>query len=161
MNEQKFEFHYKVYNDIAELTKQDQWLLQKAREITANAYAPYSHFQVGAAARLTNGETVTGTNQENASFPVGLCAERVLLSSASSAFPRIPITTIAISYNSEGHPSNYPVSPCGICRQSLQEFETRMKQPIQLILGGMTGPVYVIESASQLLPLAFTSDELG
>jgi cytidine deaminase len=160
MKENKFEFNYNVFDSIEELPEEQQWLLNEAREITAQAYAPYSNFQVGAIARLANGEIVTGSNQENASFPVGLCAERVLLASASSLFPRIPIHTIAISYKSENVKSDHPISPCGICRQALQEYETRVSHPVQLILGGMTGPVYVIDSASRLLPLAFTSEEL-
>ncbi len=160
MKESKFEFNYKVYDNISELPEEQQWLLTEAREVTANAYAPYSKFQVGAVARMANGEIVAGSNQENASFPVGLCAERVLLASISSLFPKIPIDTIAISYKSEHQKSDHPISPCGICRQSLQEFESRVNRPVQLILGGMEGPVYVIDSASRLLPLAFTSEEL-
>jgi cytidine deaminase len=160
MEEKKFEFKYKVYENISELPEEQQWLLNEAREVTANAYAPYSNFQVGAVAKMANGEIVAGSNQENASFPVGLCAERVLLASISSLFPKVPIETIAISYRSENHKSDHPISPCGICRQSLQEFEGRVKHPVQLILGGMEGPVYIIDSASRLLPLAFTSEEL-
>lgn len=160
MKENKFEFSYKVYDSIDELPEEQQWLLNEAREVTEQAYAPYSHFQVGAIAKLSNGEIVAGTNQENASFPVGLCAERVLLASISSLFPKIPIETIAISYKSDTQVSDHPISPCGICRQSLQEFESRVGKPVQLILGGISGPVYVIEGASKLLPLAFTSDEL-
>ncbi len=160
MKENKFEFNYKVYDNISELPEEQQWLLNEAREVTANAYAPYSKFQVGAVARMANGEIVAGSNQENASFPVGLCAERVLLASVSSLFPKVPIETIAISYKSEHQKSDHPISPCGICRQSLQEFEGRVSHPVQLILGGMEGPVYVIDSASRLLPLAFTSEEL-
>ena len=160
MKEKKFEFNYKVYDDITELPEEHQWLLNEAREVTSNAYAPYSKFLVGAVARMANGEIIAGSNQENASFPVGLCAERVLLASVSSVFPKIPIDTIAISYKSENQKSDHPISPCGICRQSLQEFEGRVNHPVQLILGGMEGPVYVIDSASRLLPLAFTSEEL-
>jgi cytidine deaminase len=160
MQENKFEFNYRVYDSIDELPEEQQWLLNEAREVTEQAYAPYSNFQVGAVARLSNGEIVAGSNQENASFPVGLCAERVLLASVSSLFPRVPIETIAISYKSDHQKSDHPISPCGICRQSLQEFEGRVSHPVQLILGGMTGPVYVIDSASRLLPLAFTSEEL-
>lgn len=160
MKEKKFEFNYTVYENISELPEEQQWLLSEAREVTANAYAPYSNFQVGAVAKMANGEIVAGSNQENASFPVGLCAERVLLASVSSLFPKVPIETIAISYRSENHKSDHPISPCGICRQSLQEFEGRVNHPVQLILGGMEGPVFVIDSASRLLPLAFTSDEL-
>lgn len=160
MKENKFEFNYRVYENITELPEEQQWLLSEAREVSANAYAPYSNFQVGAVAKMANGEIVAGSNQENASFPVGLCAERVLLASVSSLFPKVPIETIAISYRSENHKSDHPISPCGICRQSLQEFEGRVNHPVQLILGGMEGPVYVIDSASRLLPLAFTSEEL-
>lgn len=160
MKEAKFEFNYDVYDGISELPEEDQWLLNEAREVTANAYAPYSKFQVGAVARMANGEIVAGSNQENASFPVGLCAERVLLASVSSLFPKVPIQKIAISYKSELQKSDHPISPCGICRQSLQEFEMRVGYPVQLILGGIEGPVYVIDSASRLLPLAFTSEEL-
>ena len=160
MKENKYEFNYKVYSSLEELPDDMQHLLNQAREITAQAYAPYSNFQVGAIARLTNGELVTGSNQENASFPVGLCAERVLLATASSLFPKVPIETMAISYKSEHVNSDHPISPCGICRQTLQEYESRVSHPVQLILGGMTGAIYVIDSASRLLPLAFTSEEL-
>jgi len=160
MQESKFEFNYTVFESIDELPENQRALLHEAREITAQAYAPYSNFQVGAIAKLANGEKVSGSNQENASFPVGLCAERVLLASVSSLFPKVPIETIAVSYKSENVKSDHPISPCGICRQSLQEYEQRVDHPIQLILGGMTGPVYIIDSASRLLPLAFTSEEL-
>ena len=160
MKVQTFVFSYKVYDSIDELPEEKQWLLNEAREVTQQAYAPYSHFQVGAVAKMVNGEIVAGTNQENASFPVGLCAERVLLASISSLFPKVPIESVAISYRGENVSNDHPISPCGICRQSLQEFESRVKHPVQLILGGITGPVYVIDSASRLLPLAFTSEEL-
>ena len=160
MKENKFEFNYTVYDSIDELPEEQRFLLQEARRVTEQAYAPYSHFQVGAVARLENDEIVIGSNQENASFPAGLCAERVLLASVSSRFPKTSIKAIAISYKSEHQKSDHPISPCGICRQSLQEYEGRIDRPVQLILGGMEGPVYVIDSASRLLPLAFTSEEL-
>jgi len=160
MKEAKFEFSYKVYSDISELPEEDQLLLQAARDVTEQAYAPYSQFQVGAIARLVNGELVAGTNQENASFPIGLCAERVLLASASSIFPNVPVDSIAVSYRGNGHNNDRPISPCGICRQALKEMESRAGKDIQLILGGITGPVFVIGSAGALLPLAFSSEEL-
>ncbi len=160
MHENKFEFSYKVYDNIDELPEEQRSLLKKAQEVSGHAYAPYSNFHVGAVAILSNGEIVTGTNQENASYPVGLCAERVLLASASSQFPNVPIDIIAVSYKGKTQKNDHPVSPCGVCRQSLQEFESRVNHPVQLILGGMTGEVYVIDSASKLLPLAFTNEEL-
>src|SRR5215207_7757195 len=106
MKESKFEFNYKVFENIEELPEDKRSLLNKAREITAQAYAPYSNFQVGAVAKMANGELVTGSNQENASFPVGLCAERVLLASISTLFPKVAIETIAISYKSENQKSD-------------------------------------------------------
>ncbi len=160
MKEQKFEFSFEVYNDIEELMEDDRLLLSEARKVTKKAYAPYSNFFVGAAAKLSNGEMVTGSNQENASFPVGICAERVLLGSASSLYPDTSIETMAISYQGQTVRSDHPISPCGMCRQALQEYEGRMQKPIRLILGGMQGKIYIIKSVSQLLPLAFTSEEL-
>ena len=160
MKRQDFQFEFEVYDSIDELTKEDAWLLDQAREITQHAYAPYSKFHVGAVAKLVNGEVVTGTNQENASYPVGICAERVLLSTASSLFPKIGIEAMAISYNNTKGESDQPISPCGICRQSLQEYEERVKKPIRLILGGMEGKIIVIPKASMLLPLSFTGDDL-
>lgn len=161
MNQQEYQFKFEVYDSITDLTEEDAWLLDEARKVTQHAYAPYSHFQVGAIARLDNGKIVAGTNQENASFPVGLCSERVLLASAASLFPGVPIKTIAISYHNDNGESNHPISPCGLCRQSLLEYESRLKQPIRLVLGGMEGKVYIIERAGMLLPLSFTAEDLS
>jgi len=148
------------YASIEELNADDSWLLIEARSATQFAYAPYSNFNVGAAGRLSNDEIVIGSNQENASYPAGICAERVLLSSAASQHPNIAIDTIAISYNNLKGKSDSPISPCGICRQSLAEYQQRTKSPIRLILSGMEGKVQIIENAGQLLPLAFDSEDL-
>ena len=155
-----FSFSIDVYDSVDLLSKEDALLLAKAQEVTVNAYAPYSEFQVGAVARMANGELLSGTNQENASYPIGICAERVLLSAASSVYPNVPIDAIAVSYNNLNGTSDHPVAPCGVCRQSLHEYEARMNQPIRLILGGKSGKIYVVERAGQLLPLAFTKNEL-
>jgi cytidine deaminase len=109
---------------------------------------------------LSNGEIVAGTNQENASYPVGICAERVLLGNAATLYPNISIETIAISYNSDTIKSDHPISPCGMCRQALLEYETRVKKPIRLILSGMEGKIQIIKTANFLLPFAFTPGEL-
>ena len=161
MKKEKIEITYEVFDDISELSQQDSWLLNEAREVTHHAYAPYSNFNVGAVAKLVNGSIVSGTNQENASFPVGLCAERVLLASASTMYPDIALETMAISYHSGNGNSNQPIAPCGMCRQSLQEYEMRVKKPIRLILAGLEGKIFVFEKASQLLPLGFTSDDMS
>jgi cytidine deaminase len=121
---------------------------------------PYSNFRVGAFAKLTNGKTVMGTNQENASYPAGICAERTLMSVASTLFPNVAIQTIAISYDNLKGKSDHPISPCGICRQSLVEFQQRTNHPIRIILGGMEGKVQVIENAANLLPFSFSADDL-
>jgi cytidine deaminase len=160
MQQKEFRLTYEEYGSEQELTPADAGLLNVAKRTTGDAYAPYSHFRVGAAARLVNGEIITGSNQENASFPAGICAERTLLSVAASRFPGVAIETLAISYVNENGPSERPIAPCGICRQSLQEFEQRTGRPIRLILGGQHGKIYVIPKATSLLPLAFTSDEL-
>jgi cytidine deaminase len=160
MNKQEFNFSYEVYDSAEELTQEDAWLVNEAREVTTAAYAPYSNFNVGAVAKLANGEIVAGTNQENASYPVGICAERVLLASAASLYPGIAIDTIAISYNNTNGESDHPISPCGMCRQSLTEYEERVKQPIRLILTGLEGKVIVVEKANSLLPLSFGSIDL-
>ncbi|PUZ27261.1 cytidine deaminase [Chitinophaga costaii] len=153
-------FEYQVYDDVSELAPADAHLLQRARAITQHAYAPYSHFRVGAAALLANGQVVTGTNQENASYPVGICAERTTLSAVSSLFPNMAIQTLAVSYFNEQGLSNRPISPCGICRQSLSEYENRTATPIRLLLSGQTGKIFVIEKASQLLPFSFSNEDM-
>jgi len=160
MSKKEYYFSYEEFASAEELGEQDLQLLREARKATEHAYAPYSHFRVGAAARLSNGKIVTGTNQENASFPAGICAERTLLSTAASLFPGVGVDSLAVSYFNENGPSDRPISPCGICRQSLQETEQRADRPIRLIMGGQDGKVYIIPSAGALLPLAFTGDEL-
>lgn len=151
---------FEQYDSIDELNSEDSALLKAARVATADAYAPYSNFRVGAAAWLENGLTITGTNQENASYPVGICAERVLLSAVASQHKNIAIKSIAVSYNNINGDSGTPIAPCGMCRQSLVEFESRIQQPIRLILGGLEGKVLVLPEASGLLPLAFNKEQL-
>jgi len=160
MTKKEIQFTYDEYDSIDDLDKNSAALLEKARHITSTAYAPYSNFQVGAVALLANGEIINGSNQENASYPVGICAERVLLSALSSLYPNTAIDTLAISYNNLNGESNRPVSPCGLCRQSLLEYESRLKHPIRIILSGMEGKVQVIANASSLLPMSFNSEDL-
>lgn len=155
--EQQYNFQYSVFSSEHELADDDKMLLEKAREVTSIAYAPYSGFKVGAAAILQNGEIITGSNQENASYPAGLCAERSLLASAAQQYPEMPIITLAVSYNNTKGSSETPATPCGFCRQVLAEFESRVGTSIRLIVGGKSGSVYIIPKSSLLLPLAFSS----
>ena len=160
MTKETYPFEITVFDSIDEMNLDDAALLKEARLVTKDAYAPYSHFHVGAFAKMVNGETVSGTNQENASYPAGICAERTLMSAASVLYPGVGIDTVAISYhNLNGH-SDKPISPCGICRQSLAEFQKRTDHPIRILLSGMEGKVQVIENAASLLPLVFTSDDM-
>lgn len=161
MKVKQLQLSVEVYASSDELTPGDAALLTEARQVAEAAYAPYSRFRVGAAALLKNGKIITGTNQENASYPVGICAERTLLSSAATLFPDMPLEVMAISYHNLNGDSSRPVSPCGVCRQTLVEFEKRTGQPVRLILGGLTGEVYIIHAAKDLLPLTFTSDDLN
>jgi cytidine deaminase len=160
MIKEEFKFNITTYDSIDELSETDAMLLKEARKVTEFAYAPYSNFKVGAFAKLENGKTVSGTNQENAAFPAGICAERTLLSTASSLFPGVAIETIAISYHNLNGKSDKPVSPCGICRQSLFEFQRRTKKEIRILLSGMEGKIQLIENAKDLLPLGFSADDM-
>jgi cytidine deaminase len=153
-------FTYLWYPDAGELPEKDLALLEAARKATGLAYAPYSGFRVGAALALVSGDVVTGANQENASFPAGLCAERVALASAAARFPGVAVAALAVSYDAGPGASDRPISPCGICRQSLAEWEQRFGSPIRIILGGLKGGVQVIASASTLLPLSFSREDL-
>jgi cytidine deaminase len=152
---QKFEFEYELLDNKNSLNAEDQVLLEFAKEATKSAYAPYSNFYVGAAARLSNGQIVIGSNQESTSFPVGICAERALLNSIGSQFPDLIVTEIAVSYQPRDKESIEPISPCGMCRQSLLDYENRFGHAIKIILSGMTGQVMVIPSATNLLPFGF------
>ena len=109
---------------------------------------------------LANGIMVSGANQENASFPAGICAERVLLSAISSTYPGIDIQSLAITHDFEGKPGSHAVAPCGVCRQSLIEMEDRMGKPLRIILGGLQGEVLVFHSVKDLLPFHFSGNEL-
>ena len=162
MKKANFKFEYEVYDSVDELNEDDAKLVSKARKVTNSAYAPYSHFHVGAAALLDNGKMVTGTNQENASYPITICAERSLLAAASSLYPNVAIKTMAISYHNfnDKATSEKPISPCGMCRQSILEYEIRANAPIRIILSGVEGKIFIINSIKHLLPLSFTNADL-
>ena len=156
MKQHTYEFAYEVYDDITQLNPADAALLEQARAVTAKAYAPYSRFNVGAAALLANGEILLGTNQENASYPVGICAERVLLGTAATLHPDIAITSMAISFNTAKEKSNHPISPCGMCRQVMAEFAGPDLPVRSRNLKGEEASY----SLRELLPHAFTRDFL-
>ena len=154
------EINYDLFDSANELPAEDQALLKLAIEATKTAYAPYSKFHVGAAVLLENGEVVQGSNQENAAYPSGLCAERVAVFAAGAHYPGIKIKTIAITANFENSTEPLSVSPCGDCRQVMAEYEHRYKAGIRLILTAGNGKIMVIPNIQTLLPLVFNSENL-
>ncbi|MBE6263486.1 MAG: cytidine deaminase [Prevotella sp.] len=153
MKHLKIEINYDFVSE-SELSAEDQELVSRAKEATKNSYANYSHFYVGAALRLKNGEIIIGANQENAAFPSGLCAERTAVFAAQAQHPEQPIKTLAIAARNANGFLKEPISPCGPCRQVILEVEDRYKQPVRILLYGTDG-VYVIDSVKDLLPFCF------
>ncbi len=146
---------YLEYDSMDELTAEDKSLMQQAHEAGKSAYAPYSNFSVGAAVLLENGVVVKGSNQENAAYPTGLCAERVAVFSAGSNYPGVAIKTIAITAKSSRIKVESPVTPCGDCRQAISEYEVLYNKPIRFLLMGETGKVLELKNVGSLLPLRF------
>ncbi len=161
MEKKQMSFELSIYEDVSELSQSEQKLLQAAEQARENAYAPYSNFQVGAAVLLENGETVIGSNQENASYPSGLCAERVAVFQAGARYPGVALTMLAITAGSRDHLVDSPAAPCGNCRQSIIEYEQNQKSPIVILLKAEKGPIYKCNSMADILPLAFNSSFLG
>lgn len=149
-----------VYDNTDELPETIRVLMQKAVEARKNAYAPYSRFKVGAALLLENGEVVIGNNQENASYPSGLCAERVAVYHVGARYPDVKIRAMAISAASDNRTVLTPIPPCGACRQSLAEYEVKQAEPMELYFMGETGKVVKAASVKDLLPLLFDKSNL-
>lgn len=146
---------FKVYTDSKQLAPADQQLLALAKNALEDSYSPYSQFQVGAGLLLQNGEMLSGSNQENAAYPMCLCAERVALGAAAAQYPKEAILAIAITAKNPRLPQKRPVSPCGACRQVLVETEAKHNQTMRIILQGEVGDIYLIDQARDLLPLSF------
>ncbi len=146
---------FTVYDSINELPPEVQDLHEQAMKIKKNAYAPYSNFKVGVAILLDNQEIILGTNQENAAYPSGLCAERVALFHASTLFPEAKIQTICITASSEKSETETPIPPCGSCRQSIAEYENKQNSNIEIYFMGEAGKIYKSQSLQNLLPLIF------
>lgn len=145
---------------LEELDPQERVLTEAAKGAAENSYSPYSHFAVGAALRLEDGEFVTGSNQENASFPVGCCAERTVLHWTAANHPSKRIEAIAIAAKNGKHFTSLPTAPCGMCRQALLEAERRQGSPIQVMLYGTEG-TYFVKQIEDLLPLSFDQNVMN
>ena len=148
------------YDDILECSESVQNLMKQAIIAREKAYAPYSRFHVGAAILLENGKIVIGSNQENASYPSGLCAERTAIFYAGAKYPNQSIKCIAITASSIDKENNQPVPPCGSCRQAIAEYEQKQKSPIAIYFMGKSGKVRMVQSLLSLLPLAFSDEYL-
>ena len=155
MRKEQFICPYEVYDSMEELPQPDADLMHRAHEAARNAYAPYSKFKVGAAARLANGAVVTGNNIENAAYPSGLCAERVTMFSAMAQYPGVAIEALAVTAHSAKNTINEPVAPCGACRQVMVEVEQQSKRPLRVLCQGETGPIMVFDGIESLMPFIF------
>ena len=151
---------FTAFQSVEELQQDVKDLMQKAIQIRKNAYAPYSKFRVGAALLLDNGEIVLGSNQENAAYPSGLCAERVAIFHSNAIYPNARIVKMAISAASDINQTLTPIPPCGGCRQSISEYEFKQNTPIEIYFMGETGEVYKSDSIKNLLPLSFDKNFL-
>jgi len=160
MKKIKIETTIEVFNSFADLPSEVQSLLLQAIETRKNAYAPYSKFRVGAAILLENGKVVVGSNQENAAYPSGLCAERVAIFQAGAIYPNVKIVTLAITAASDTNPTLSPIPPCGGCRQAIAEYEFKQETPIEIYFMGEKGEIYKSNSITNLLPLSFDKTSL-
>lgn len=152
----KKEIQYTIYDSIDDkLDVTIKGLIQAARQASQQAYAPYSRFKVGAAVLLSNNKIITANNQENASYPEGLCAERVALFYTSAQYPKEIMLALAVAGNSELKQTNTPITPCGACRQVLAEYESKQKEKIKVYMTGMNGEIMMVEGIDNLLPFRF------
>lgn len=158
MKQRAYTIRLSEFQGPDELTVKQQNLVQKAMDTARSAYAPYSGYHVGAAALLENGEIIVGSNQENAAYPSGLCAERVAIFYAGARHPGVPVLSLAIAAMRDGVYQEEPVAPCGGCRQVLFEKESQGKIPMEVILYG-SKKIQVLRQAADLLPLPFIFEE--
>ncbi len=154
MENKKLVIEYREFDSIDELIPRDRELLKNAIDAIKGSYAPYSNFRVGAAVRLRNGLIVKGSNQENAAYPSGLCAERTAMFSAAARYPDEPFEALAVVASQNGKLQGAPSYPCGACRQVMAQYETRWQRNLKIILGS-AGKIQVFDSVSGLMPFIF------
>lgn len=155
MKKIKIKTSFDVFEIFEELPLEIQEVFYQAKEARKNAYAPYSEFEVGVGILLENGKIIVGSNQENAAYPSGLCAERVAIFSAGSTFPNVKIKALVITATSRKSINTEPIPPCGACRQAIAEYEIKQEEPIQIYFMGAEGKIILANSIKDLLPLIF------
>jgi len=153
----KIESFLEVYSNKDELPEAISSLMDVAIDARDKAYAPYSDFYVGAAILLDNGEVISGSNQENAAYPSGLCAERTAIYYAGAKYPNAQMLAMAITATAKDKPTTRPIPPCGSCRQAIAEYEIKQNKAIALYFMGKSGEVMKSDSLENLLPFLFTS----
>lgn len=156
MTNRQISIKYTEYESLEQLSPKDRELAMTAIEASRSAYSPYSKFNVGAAIRLADDTIVTGSNQENAAFPSGLCAERTAMFYASAKYPDTPMAAIAIAGVKDGKVCDSPATPCGSCRQVMAEYQTKGGQSIEIILVG-DRKIWKFAKVDDLLPFIFDS----
>lgn len=156
MAQKNLVINYREYTSANDLAETDKMLLNEAIKAIDGSYAPYSNFNVGAAVLMQDGNVVTGSNQENAASPSGLCAERVAIFAAHHKFPTTPIEAIAIAAKTDGKLTGTVVYPCAACIQVMVESQMRSGKPIRIIVGSAT-KVQIIDSVDDLLPFSFSN----
>ncbi len=156
MTSKEIKIAYIEYESIDQLEAQDRKLAEAAIEATEGSYAPYSGFNVGAAVRLDNGEIIKGSNQENAAYPSGICAERTAMFYAAATYPENAIEAIAVTASQNGILCGNPATPCGACRQVMAQYQTKGGKPMAIILVGGK-KIWKFDRVDDILPLIFDS----
>ncbi len=156
MTEKEIRSRFQEFASLDELSPEDRELAMKAIRSMSHAYAPYSHFHVGAAVRMSNGQIVRGANQENAAYPSGICAERTAMFAAGAHYPDKDICAIALAGGVHGQLTDHPVAPCGACRQVMAQYQTRSGKPISVLMIGAKA-IWKFEKVDDILPFIFDS----
>ena len=156
MTDRKIDISFEEYTSLSELNAEDRELAQAAIEGMRGSYAPYSHFNVGAAVRMSNGQIVRGANQENAAFPSGLCAERTAMFAAGAKYPDKDMRSIDLCGGLYGKLTDEPATPCGACRQVMAQYQAKAGQPMSVIMVGARR-IWKFEKVDDILPLIFDS----
>ena len=156
MTDKQINIAYQEFSSIDELNAEDRELAQAAIEGMQGSYAPYSHFNVGAAVRMSNGQIVRGANQENAAFPSGLCAERTAMFAAGAKYPEKDMCSIALVGGVYGRITEEPATPCGACRQVMAQYQAKSGKPMSVLMIGAKR-IWKFEKVDDILPLIFDS----
>ena len=152
--------NFTIFDNIDDLPANIENLVENAKKIRLTAYSKYSNFSVGVSVLMDNGQIINGSNQENAAYPSGLCAERTALFYANSKYPNSNIVCLAIVAGSMSKINETPIAPCGGCRQVISEFETKQSSPIGVYFMGEKGKIVYSNSIENLLPFKFDSSFL-